>query len=656
MKTALRLVLLVMVCPFIANAQITTPVIRANFGVDADLRSNYFNGFAQSGNDDWFMFPGSAGTGQFVIDTTGAAAMIARYGTSTTDPDRRLPFYRSMRFPQFSVINNRLLLDAVMIRDYHGDDSTVFASGSNKNGDSPADWSCPVSQGIPDKNDILDMFVHVRRAGPNATDSLWLFGGLSLDNTTGNRYIDFEMYQTDIYYDRPTRQFYGYGPDAGHTSWQFDAAGNITRPGDIIFTAEYQSASLTYIEARIWVHISALSTTPTSFTWGGQFDGAYSGAQYGYANITPKVAGTYYTGLQSVAGVWGGPFGVVLQDNSLLTTYGARQFVEFSVNLSKLGLDPVTLLGGNVCGMPFRRILVKTRASSSFTAELKDFVGPFDFFLPDRAEAATETPYMCDTGSVSQIYVTNPLITSIYQWSTLNGNIVGSTTGPSIWVDTPGVYIVTQYLQAGCAEFATDTIEVLPFTGGCTTLDNTLYDFNGSYSSGKVNLDWKVLYNQAVQYIDVQRSADGINFTTIDRIPPLDSEQSQNVLYNYTDDEGLPIRTVYYRVKLTSTGNSVKYSSIIRIEQAAAVVNRMAILPNPVRDVMQLQVAAKEDNMIRIDVVDQSGKLVISRRGQVQKGNNVFTMEDIANHPLGIYMVVVTMGEEVFRQKILHVR
>ena len=169
MKTALRFLILI-VCPFFAQSQITTPVIRANFGVDADLRSNYFNGLVQSGNDDWFWLPGSVGTGQFIIDTTGAAAMIASYGTSTTDPDRRLPFYRSMRFPQFSVINNRLVLDAVMIRDYHGDDSTVF-SGGNKNGDSPQDWDCPVSQGIPDKNDILDMFVHVRRTGPVRTDS-----------------------------------------------------------------------------------------------------------------------------------------------------------------------------------------------------------------------------------------------------------------------------------------------------------------------------------------------------------------------------------------------------------------------------------------------------------------------------------------------------
>jgi hypothetical protein len=651
MKLAIRILLFIVICPAAIDAQITTPVIRANFGVDADLRSNYFNGFAQSGNDDWFWLPGSTGTGNFMIDTTGAAAQVARYTTDVNS--RRLPFFRGMRHPQFSVINNRLVLDAVMIRDYHGDDSTVFASGSNKNGDSPADWSCPVSQGIPDKNDILDMFVHVRRAGPTSTDSLWLFGGLSLDNTTGNRYIDFEMYQTDIYYDRPSRQFYGYGPDAGHTAWLFDAAGNITRPGDIIFTAEYQSASLTYIEARIWVHNSSLAMTPTSFNWGGLFDGAASGSTYGYANIAPKGGGTYYTGLQCGNGTWGGPFNIILQDNSMVTNYIARQFVEFSVNLTKLGLDPVTLLGGNACGMPFRRILVKTRASSAFTAELKDFVGPFDFFLAPRVDAETETPSICDTGSVAEIYVTNPVATSVYQWSTPNGNIIGPTTGPIINVDTPGMYIVTHYLQAGCSPYAVDTVWIDAFDP-CGVLANNLYGFKGAFANNRIRLDWRVLNNSMVRYFDIQRSIDGINFTTIGRVDQADTDNS-DVGYSFVDNENLN-RAVFYRIRMLSTGNVVQYSNIIRLDTRALAVNGVQVLPNPVKESMQLQVSSSANNPLKIYVYDQSGKLVISKRSFVTQGTTSMTVDEFSNQPQGMYVVVVLVGDEVFREKILHIR
>jgi len=121
------------------QGQIITPQIKANFGVDADLRANFFDGFVVNGNDDWFS--NILGTGKHVIDTVGASYIVSRYAS---DPNsRKVPFFRGMRYPQFSVINNRLLLDAIFIRDHHGDDSTVFASGSNKNGMSPASWSCP---------------------------------------------------------------------------------------------------------------------------------------------------------------------------------------------------------------------------------------------------------------------------------------------------------------------------------------------------------------------------------------------------------------------------------------------------------------------------------------------------------------------------------
>ena len=52
-----------------------------------------------------------------------------------------------------------------------------------------------------------------------------------------------------------------------------------------------------------------------------------------------------------------------------------NQFIEFSVNLTKLGLDPVTTFGTDVCGTPFNRLVVKTRASASFHGRIKGLRG-----------------------------------------------------------------------------------------------------------------------------------------------------------------------------------------------------------------------------------------------------------------------------------------
>src|ERR1051326_736027 len=157
---------LILIAPFFAIAQITTPVVRANFGVDGDLRANYLTGTGITGSaDDWFN-NGTAGTGRNVIDTTGAAAIVAGYNSDVSPWLKRMTsFYRGMSLPTFTIFNNRLWLDAMFVRDYHGTDTTVFTV-SSKNGESPALWN-PGIQSIPDKNDILDTYMHVRRAGPN---------------------------------------------------------------------------------------------------------------------------------------------------------------------------------------------------------------------------------------------------------------------------------------------------------------------------------------------------------------------------------------------------------------------------------------------------------------------------------------------------------
>ena len=653
MKPITWLLLLIFSWPLHHQGQIITPVIKANFGVDADLRCNFFNNLVQSGNDDWFKLPATSGTGQFIIDTTGAAAIVAGYALNP--PSRKLPFFRTMRFPNYSVINNRLLIDAYFVRDYHGDDSTIFAAGSNKNGMSPSVWSCPVSQSIPDKNEILDIMMHVRRAGPNLTDSMWLMGGISIENTTGNRYFDFEMYQTDIYYNRATRLFYNYGPDGGHTRWQFDAAGNITNPGDIILTAEYGSSSLTFIEARIWIDRDDLAITPAGFNWSGSFDGASNSSQFGYAGIQPKTAGAFYTGLQSINNTWAGPFSLVLGDNSVLTNYTARQYMEFSVNLSKLGLDDASIFGGDDCVMPFRRVMVKTRASTSFTSELKDFVAPFDFFIAPKAEVETLLPMICDTSNVSDIYIVNPIPTSIYQWSTLNGNIVGATNGTSITIDTPGVYIVNQYLQAACSLYATDTITIGSL-GNCVVLNNNQLAITSEYKNQTVTLSWKVANNELVNYFQIEKSFDGKKFELLYLLPGIQGRPGEQE-YEYADLLANNFNPkIYYRIRLVQHNGNILLSKLLFHQVSNNNEPGPTVFPNPVKQDMQLQFLSPTKGKATIKILNNYGQVVLESLVQINNGSNRINLRLPENVRPGYHIMMTHLAGKIYKRKILIIK
>lgn len=633
------------------QAQLSAPVRRANFGIEADLRANYLNSFPDPGADDWFD-NATAGSGTFIIDTTGAAFITQLYISNPAT--RMLPLFRGMRYPQFAIVNNNMLIDAVFIRDHHGSDSTVFASGSNKNGMSPALWTCPSVQGVPDKTDILDMFMHVRREGPNTTDSLWLFGGVSLEGTGGNRYFDFEMYQTDIYYERASLSFKGYGPDAGHTSWEFDAAGHVLKAGDIIFTAEFGNSDLSLVEARIWVNASALSITPTDFSWGGDFVGASGGATYGYANIKPKISGTFYTGTQNTTSTWAGSFGLVRVDNSLVTDYEAKQFMEFSVNLSKLGLDPLVNVG-DPCKMPFRRILVKSRASTSFSAELKDFVGPFDFFRAPMAAASADIPVFCGTAGVSTVSVGNPLITSLYTWTTSDGHIVGDSIGPSITVNQPGSYIVRQELMDSCGStYARDTV-VIALDPSCILLAFHLQQFAARLAEKKVFLSWTISDQASVNYYDIERSYDNQYFSRIGRIYATD-KTSTVVDYNYQDDiTAVQSAIIFYRIRAVDKGGKsfIGKTAVVTVEEGKRMV---LLMPNPVKNQAQLVINGPKDEPVTVTVLDISGRTMSTIKTSLPKGTTLLEIKNLDEWPRGTFFVRVAMGGHVLTRKMVLVR
>ncbi len=635
MKTLLLLICL----PVCSYSQIVTSATKANFGVDADLRANYFNSLVTAAGDDWYV--NSSGAGQNIIDTTGAAAIVAGYTTNVATRNRT--FSRLMKQSPFSILSNRLLIDAVFHRDFHGNDSTIFASGSNKNGMSPVSWSCPVSQSIPDKNDILDVFTHVRRAGPNPTDSLWLFGGVSIENTTGNRYFDFELYQTDFYYDRTTRTFNNYGPSAGHTAWSFDAAGNILTPGDIIFSAEYSSSSLSFIEARIWVKRSALSITPTQFRWGTEFDGDGTSAAFGYASIQPLTSGAFYTGLQSGNNVWAGPFSLILGDNSMTSNYVAKQFMEFSVNMSKLGLDPASY-SANACGSPFRRVLVKTRASTSFSAELKDFVAPFRLFDYPVVDAYSDLIYFCGTMPTVPLTVYNSNSASVYTWSTSNGNIVGSNVGSTININSPGTYYVNHQLHSTCPVYSKDSIKIL-YDPVCLVLDMQINSLDAEKNNNGISIQWQIKNNQYAKTIQIEHSTDGIHFTTVRTLDGNGHTGDETYTFLHTGPNEFA-RMLFYRVRVTDENGREKLSSVVSVNNNGDVYQ---VYPVPSKGKVWVNIPA---GTMQYNLTDANGKIISTQRMYSSTATHI-PVKQTENLLSGVYFLKIMNGISITTKKII---
>ncbi|MEN8789640.1 MAG: hypothetical protein ABF295_09015, partial [Flavobacteriaceae bacterium] len=274
--------------------------VGANFGIEADA----YSGDLTSGlnTDDWF-YNNVSGFG--VVDeataiSMGYAAQLAAGNNIAFDLRQSIPNYASN--------NGYIWYSTRYGRDYtnaSSSDLTTFTGG--KNGDNPmTSWgNSPGS--VPAKTDIVDSGVHMRRNGVLVTDDLWVDLMISTLSATGNHFVDFELFVSEIAISGSS--FVNSGSQEGHTAWTFDASGNVTNIGDMVIGFSYGGSGVSGLEIRLWVDRAIFNpgSSPggtSTFTWGGSIDG---GSTYGYAQIVvpPGALLNNVNALATTAPPWG---------------------------------------------------------------------------------------------------------------------------------------------------------------------------------------------------------------------------------------------------------------------------------------------------------------------------------------------------------------
>jgi hypothetical protein len=448
--------------------QLNNGGLYANFGVDADTRTNWMKYGILTGaasSDDWFA---PSGAGFNVIDTSNAANYLALMQAGAN-----ITFNQRMSALLYAKIGGKLWLDAVYGRDYQAaaqlKDSTVFTMAA-KNGDNPGIWTGGVTN-VPDKNDLVDVYAHMRRDGVTVHDSLWLFTGVSTFGTRGSSYFDVELYRNSFSYNGATGTFTTAGTSAGHTEWLFDASGNIIQTGDMIIAVDFTPGSVPVIDLRIWVSNTTLTTIiPKYFDFNGAFNGATASPTYGYASIVSKAGTT----------AWGAGISNYSVNATLDTTYStpwgtgapsgganwspqylSQQFIEVGLNLTRIGVDPALYSALSACQPLFSDIFFKSRSSNSFTADMKDFVTPMVFTRPPVMDYSLNGDTIRCNHPTATIKLTNNSTAGYYTWQTLSGAIAGSNSDSSqLSISKPGEYIVSASPAQGCPPTRMDTIIV----------------------------------------------------------------------------------------------------------------------------------------------------------------------------------------------------
>jgi hypothetical protein len=306
---------------------------------------------------------------------------------------------------------------------YNSGSDDVFTQGSKF-----TDYISALHWGLstaPNKNDIHNGVFH---ASGDASGNQWVFiGGDRLD-VAGTSYIDFEFLQGTITTNAST--FTGSGLAGGRTI------------GDINISMEYNNGgSAPKVVIYRW---APTSEAGTAWTWDST----------GSAAITDAYAKTNLVAVDVPFGAFGA------------TTYQAFAFVEAAINVTQL----VSLAGGGNCaGLSIKTLWIKTKASSSSTAALKDFMTPISLDLTFGGVSINAAGPFCVSASAVQLTGSPSGGTFSGPGTSSSGLFTPSTAGV-------GTHTVVYTATAGvnCTKTASAQIEVRALPTAAITGTTTL--------------------------------------------------------------------------------------------------------------------------------------------------------------------------------------
>lgn len=353
-------------------------------------------------------------------------------------------------------------------------------SGSSLNED-PNNWKW-TSGSAPAKNEIHRGMIHFSK---DASGDIWLMIGSDRLSTNGTAYIDFELLQSTMTKSAVPGRFVSYGPHGGRTI------------NDLLITVNYNNGGgVSSIIYNRWLPNGS----------GG----------YAYQPVTSIPQGYAITNETPVAV----PFGAFGD-----TMYQKYQFAEAAVNLSEV----IEIAFGNPCqGLSIKTIFIKTKASTSANAELKDFINPLQVNFAVREVILLPVSPLC----VNQSPVTLQAVPA-------GGSFTGTgVTGNSFDPSAAGVgmhqVIYEKVLAPGCIKKDTILIEVkaLPVGGVVIGSDTVCYASN----SGTVTLQ-----NQSGEIVKWQSSVNGNDWVDI---------SNQLTGYSYSN----LLASTYFRAVLSVDG------------------------------------------------------------------------------------------------------
>lgn len=239
-----------------------------------------------------------------------------------------------------------------------------------------------------------------------------------------------------------------------------------------------------------------------------------------------------------------------------------------------------------------------------------------------------------------------------YEDSELNGLaesdlvLYKSTDNSSTWTEEGGVLNTTNntITLSNIDGFSWWTIAE---TG--STLPITLLSFSANCKTDNtIELNWSTASEINNSYFEIQQSSNAKEFTTVGRI---DGAGNSDILnrYNFTYNRNENI-AIYIRLKQVDYDGKFEYSNTITVDCADNNNNTIEVYPNPFQNEISINFNSPTATKAIVEIRNALGTVICIEELKQNSSNLEIHLK---NTPVGIYYIVVYLGEETIIRKLV---
>jgi hypothetical protein len=185
-----------------------------------------------------------------------------------------------------------------------------------------------------------------------------------------------------------------------------------------------------------------------------------------------------------------------------------------------------------------------------------------------------------------------------------------------------------------------------------TPLATLFSSFNGRLNGSKIDLQWNVNNEVAMNEYVLERSLDRINFSPFYHASAANNGATRS--YNSADANYFKGDN-FYRVKAIGLAGDVQYSSILKIN-GGGLTQEILVYPNPVSDKkVNILITAVSSGKYQLNLYNSAGSRIVLPSMQVTAGQNSQTIELPVTLATGIYRLKITSPENVSVVKTINV-